>query len=94
MATTGVGLVLLLTVLAASPAAHEHVHADAAHADHACAVVLYEQGLTSGFEIVVVLAAPEIAVQGRLLPARFVDLETPRYLHPPECGPPAELSIA
>ena len=82
------GMVLLLTVLAVSPAAHERLHAHTGDADHACAVTLFAQGITSPIAYVAVpqpLERAELAV--RPLPTA-VWLVSPRYLLKPLRGPP------
>ena len=82
-------LVLLLTVLAASPELHAWVHGDAAgHDDSGCVIALFGHGvsLAAGGDTLVVTpmewqAAPPPAVEELLLTA-------PRYLRQPERGPP------
>lgn len=83
-------LVFALTVFAASPLAHDWLHASDAHEDEAgCAVVLFASG------VALPLAAPAIEppnfVTDRVALATGgdVDLVTPRYLRQPERGPPA-----
>jgi hypothetical protein len=82
-------LVMLLTVLAASPQAHEQVHHDCHHdEEHSCAVVLFAHGLWTSLEP---LAAPKPAVVwSEFSPVSRPELRlvTPRYLRQPERGPP------
>jgi hypothetical protein len=96
------GLVLALTLFAASPAAHAWVHASEDHADpcepgrahpaaaemDGCAIVLFAGGVD-------VPAGPVALVPPRALPqsvsratAAEFHLVRPRYLHQPERGPP------
>lgn len=85
-------LVLALTVFAASPELHEHVH-DATHTHHdeACPIVLFA---SSADAPAAPLTAPAPLPTARTLApviAREISLAPPRYLHPPERGPPASL---
>lgn len=41
LVSLAVALVLLLTILAGSPQAHERLHADAGQAEHECAVTMF-----------------------------------------------------
>jgi len=89
LAAGAVALVLTLTILAASPEAHEHVHHDCHHdEDHACAVVLFAQGLWTTFDIVTV-PAPAIT-WAESLPLSHPELRFAAQPHrlPPQCGPP------
>ena len=78
----------MLAILAASPAAHHWLHADADHEDHECAITLYAQGITSA----VVGFALAIVTWCLLGLARSVRVElflsVPRYLHLPGRAPP------
>ena len=84
------GTVLLLAILAASPAAHHWLHADADHDDHECAITLYAQGIAPA-GIVFVLA---IVVWRLLGLAQRAGTEwfvsPPRYLHLPGRAPPLD----
>lgn len=102
IAGAGVLLVLALTVLAASPAAHawahghvetcaDHEHPPAPHGeedDSGCAVVLFAAGLEvpAGPEAFL----PPATVAGGVLPVTAAEplLSRPRYLRLPERGPP------
>lgn len=90
-------LVLMLTLLAASPSAHHWLHEDEAHAAHVptaeheegCVVVLFGTGVT--LALVPELLSPP-AGHDRAEPSWprvEVDLVSPRYLRQPERGPPA-----
>ena len=85
-------LVLALTVFAASPELHEHVH-DATHTHHdeSCPIVLFASSVDAP---AAPLTAPAPLPTTRTLApviAREISLSLPRYLHPPERGPPASL---
>ena len=41
---------LFAFVLSAAPALHEHLHSDAAHPQHECAITIVESGVESGDE--------------------------------------------
>lgn len=94
-------MVLGLTLIAASPEAHELVHrgeqvagcehahpAPADSADHVCAVVLFAGGVEPA--AAVFLALPELSL-APIAPTRYAPpfLRDPRYLRQPERGPPA-----
>jgi len=83
-------LILLLTVLAASPDLHQRFHHESQpDRDDACAVVLFSLGLTSA------AAATTLVVVARCLAEKVaatpagLDLAAPRFQLPPGCGPPA-----
>lgn len=85
-------LVLALTVFAASPALHEHLH-DATHTHHdeSCPIVLFA---SSADAPAAPIAAPAPLPTARILApaiAREIFLSPPRYLRQPERGPPASL---
>lgn len=98
------GLVLLLTLLAASPDAHALLHADDAGAiargDAAtalpvadaddCAVVLFASTVDLAVAPLA-LTPPRLLCAGEsLTPVAELFLVVPRYLRQPERGPPAE----
>lgn len=88
LAGASVALLLLLSVLAASPVLHRALHADADHDSHECAVVLFASGVTLALGVFAI-AAP--AVVWRVEPAAVLAelfLASPRYLRQPERGPP------
>lgn len=88
------GLVLALTIFAASPIAHgalhdhEHDGADVASSDHTCAVVLFASGV--GLPVGPLAITPPTEVPQGISPvtAAEVFLVSPRYLRQPERGPP------
>jgi hypothetical protein len=89
LAAGGVALVLLLSVLAASPGLHAWLHGNAGETDHECVITFFQHG--------VVTAAAEVAlvVVARVLLARVADapaalhLAPPRYWLPRGHAPPA-----
>ncbi len=91
-AAGGIALVLALTVFAASPALHEHLHdaTDTAH-DESCPIVLFAN---SADVPAAALSAPApLPTSHTLAPtvAREIFLSPPRYLRQPERGPPLSL---
>ncbi len=95
-------LVLALTILAASPAAHASLHDDGhdhcrgdahGHApsseDHSCAVVLFASGVSLPVAPVAVLPPTSVPLGVSPVTAAEVYLVSPRYLRQPERGPPA-----
>lgn len=81
-------LVWVLGLLAASPELHEKLHADADHADHACAITIFHHGVEDTSA-----AVPQLSVVWRVVetvaavPAAQRLTETGGLL-PPSCGPP------
>ena len=51
---------LLAFVLSAAPALHEHLHSDAAHPQHECAITIVESGVDTG-DAPLSIAAPRAA---------------------------------
>jgi hypothetical protein len=104
LAAAGAALVLALTVFAASPAAHEWLHAAGSGCSHAhghdhgrgggadddagCAVVLFASGVDLPVEPAAALP-PRLVAQG-VTPVTAAEpwLVSPRYLRQPERGPP------
>lgn len=78
-----------LAILSVSPEAHELIHADADHADHACAVTLAQQGFCD------TAATPPVATVAEfvlvVLPAEPTShvWSAPDYWHVPGQAPPA-----
>ena len=82
-------LVLALTILAASPQAHEHIHHDCHHDEaHSCAVVLFAQGIWTSLDFVAVVAPPLAWTEFVPISRPELRLVAPRYLRHPERGPP------
>jgi hypothetical protein len=94
VAAFGIALVLLLGVAAVNPALHEHLHgadtADTHATTDTCAVVLFGTGFTLALGAIA-LSAPRPA-RRELIIGKLVELAlaSPRYLHPPERGPPVK----
>ncbi|HVS53637.1 MAG TPA: hypothetical protein VHD62_14880 [Opitutaceae bacterium] len=82
-------LILALTVFAASPAAHDWLHAkDGAHGDDHCAVVLFASGVSLPLGAIAALP-PTATIRAAAVPAaEEIYLASPRYLRQPERGPP------
>jgi hypothetical protein len=87
------GLVLGLTIFAASPAAHGALHADGDGHHHtasndACAVVLFASGVDLPMTAPYVTPPASTTAAASVLAATIVFLVPPRYLRQPERGPP------
>jgi hypothetical protein len=83
-------LVFALTIFAASPIAHQWLHADdVAQGDHDCAVVLFASGVS--LPVGPIHVTPPQEAIGAVSPATAAEifLVSPRYLRQPERGPPA-----
>ena len=96
LAVGAAGLVLALTIFAASPSGHAALHAaDADHHedDYACAVELFASGVALPLGPFAVI--PPLPVAPGLLPMSAGDASfaSPRYLLQPERGPPASLVL-
>ena len=89
LAAGGVALVLVLSILAASPTLHAWLHKNAGQADHECAITLYQQGVAAA-EAGVILAAVAPVVMARMAAAPAeLHLAPLRYWLPPGHAPPA-----
>ena len=83
-------LVLALTVFAASPSAHDSLHANrTAAGDDGCAVVLFAGGVSLPLDPPVLQPPAAFAREVAHASAGEVFLVSPRYLRQPERGPPA-----
>lgn len=87
------GIVLGLTIFAASPAAHGALHADGDGHHHtasedACAVVLFAGGVDLPTAAPCVTPPTDTTAAASPLAATNVFLVSPRYLRQPERGPP------
>ncbi len=82
-------LVFALTILAASPSAHDLLHKqDTARGDDRCAVVMFAGGVSLPFGPIEVV---QPTVEWRAPAAAHVEeifVSSPRYLRQPERGPP------
>ena len=85
------GLVLALTVFAASPVAHNWLH-DADHENgdsgDTCAVVMFAGGVSQPVGPFALTPPTTLAASVSLVTAADVFLVSPRYLRQPERGPP------
>jgi len=83
-------LIFALTILAASPRAHEWLHAGQdTHGDDGCAIVLLANGVSLPLGAI---AATPPSVEWRaqaVFAAAEIFLASPRYLRQPERGPPS-----
>jgi len=84
-----VALVVLLAVLAASPALHEWLHHDAGDADHECAVTLFQHGADMVAATIAVVEAVWIFVASAAIKPGVPDLGRGRYWLPQGNAPPA-----
>jgi hypothetical protein len=84
-------LLLLLNVLAASPALHELIHKDAGQADHACVITLFTHGHVDSASGHVPVAVPnaEIETTPSII---FSGPDTAVENLPPGRGPPVVIS--
>lgn len=83
------GLLLALTVLAASPRLHERVHrADNTAGEDGCAVVLFANGIVLAATAVAVAAPRRTWVACTFVAYQEIWLVASRYLRQPERGPP------
>ena len=60
LALVALGSFLFAYVLSAAPALHEHLHSDAAHPQHECAITIVESGVETN-DAPLGVAAPEWA---------------------------------
>jgi uncharacterized BrkB/YihY/UPF0761 family membrane protein len=88
LATTLAVLVFGLGLLAVAPTAHEHLHSDAEHAEHTCAIVLFAQGITTAAVFLLLVALLLRQAEALLAAPIALRAATPRRL-PPACGPPS-----
>lgn len=96
LALGSAALVFALTILAASPVAHQLLHDDPADHDHAgtvpgddaCAVVLFAGGVSLPVGPVAVIPPTRVPQGVSPVTAAEFYLVSPRYLRQPERGPP------
>ncbi|MGD0539871.1 MAG: hypothetical protein ABSC03_19755 [Verrucomicrobiota bacterium] len=89
LAAGGVALVLLLSVLAASPGLHAWLHSNAGETDHECVITLYQHGVVAAAaEVVLVVVARVLLARVPQAPAEL-RLSPPRYWLYPGRAPPA-----
>lgn len=80
--------VLLLGILGASPVLHATLHADAAHADHVCAVTLFAQGVEGLGDPIFVAQPLRLHAAIFAEDADAIRWESPRYWLLPAHAPP------
>ena len=89
LAAGGVALVLLLSVLAASPGLHAWLHGNAGETDHECVITLFQHGVVATTaEVVLVFVALVLLAWIAAAPSALC-LAPPRYWLPPGHAPPA-----
>ena len=101
----GVALVVLLTVLAASPELHAwvhgpqvtaeaaaHGHAPVGDADHDCAVTLFASGVSLLLAFVLYFLARVVTRDRRLWPSDWLIVTHPHYWLVPAHAPPVGLN--
>lgn len=94
VAAGSAALIFALTLFAASPAAHERLHACEHHTttvEDGCAIVLFANGVAPALDALAI--APPQATARDFTPATAAEifLITPRYLRQPERGPPGRV---
>ena len=83
-------LILLLTILAASPELHQRFHHETQpDRDDGCAVVLFSLGITGAAAAAILVVVAQCLAEKVVTAPAGVDLTAPRFQHPPGCGPPA-----
>jgi hypothetical protein len=82
-------LVVLLAVLAASPALHEWLHHDAGAADHECAVTLFQHGADAAVAAIALAATAWTVIALVVATPTGPDLDRSHYWLPPGNAPPA-----
>jgi hypothetical protein len=88
LAAGGVALVLLLSVLAASPGLHAWLHSNAGETDHECVITLFQHGVVAATaEVALVFMALVLLAWVAATPAALC-LALPRYWLPPGHAPP------
>ena len=89
LAAGGVALVLLLSVLAASPGLHAWLHGNAGETDHECVITLFQHGVVvAAADVALVVVALVLLARVATAPAAL-HLAPPRYWLPPGHAPPA-----
>lgn len=89
LAAGGVALVLMLSVLAASPALHAWLHSNAGQADHECAITLYQHGVAAAGVGITLAAVALVALARVVTPPAELQLAPSRHWLPLGHAPPA-----
>jgi len=88
LAAGAAAMVLVLALLAVSPALHARLHADAGRADHECVITLFQHGGTAAPAAVALIVAPMV-FRVRLPAVPLTPcLAASRHLLPPALAPP------
>lgn len=93
MAGAAAAIVLLLAVMAASPAVHAWVHGQSAvptlagQADDDCVITQFSHGLVAATAALVLVALLGL-ISGLVRSCAVVAVPLPRFWLPPLCGPP------
>jgi hypothetical protein len=87
-----IGMILLIDLMAASPALHELIHVDAGQPDHHCTVTLFAHGQVDS--AVCEIAAPTISIRwiSARPPVTLPAVDPLVVLLPPSRAPPASLA--
>jgi len=89
LAAGSITLVLLLSVLAANPELHRVFHFGTdPGVDEGCAVVLFTHGVSAPLDTAVLATTPALWRALARPEVAEIFLASPRFLHPPERGPP------
>lgn len=90
VAAGSASLVLALAVFAASPAWHGELHDAEHHApdDDGCAIALFADGIALPLDAVAACGPASLVREEPSRCTAEIFLAAPRYLHPPERGPP------
>lgn len=81
-------LVLVVAMLSAAPALHKHLHDDADHADHECAIVYLAHGVTLATTIAAAPAPEIVWLENFPATPESLFITSPKHLLPLKCGPP------
>ena len=85
--------VLSLSLISSSPALHKLLHADAAAADHQCAVTLFSHGQVTSAEAAPILIALVVLFGGVALLSASLPLPVADYRFSASRAPPASYSL-
>jgi len=86
---TIIGMILLIDLMAASPALHELIHFDAGKPDHHCTVTLFAHGQVDSAVCEIVVPTISIRLIDTCPPVTFVVVDPVVILLPPGRAPPS-----
>jgi hypothetical protein len=89
---TIIGTIVLIDLMAASPALHELIHFDAGKPDHHCTVTLFAHGQVDSAVCEIVVPTISIRWIDACPPVTFAIVDWVVVLLPPDRGPPASLA--